>query len=191
MSYRKRNRVIQNNNYNNKNKLLDFKNKIYELITKNDYSSYNIKYNNCNIKNIRNIKENISKIIMDNIETNSSLEKNKAYKKNTIDFFNDLQEKKINLKMDNNLISNLIVETKYKKEYYYRKTSNLNKFRTYTYEKNLKNNIEDDMEYILNKLSFMNNKIKKNTRNLNLKRNTFFKNARTSKEIIKYGDIYF
>ena len=188
LSYRKRNRVLQNNN--NKNRLLDFKNKILELITKDNYTSYNRKYNNCNIKNKRNIKENISKIVMDNIETNSSLEKNKTYKK-TIDFFNDLQKKKIELNNDNKLISNVIVEAKYNKEYYYRKTSKLKKYRTYTYEKNIKNNIEDDMEYILNKLSFMNNKIKKNARNLNFKRNTFFKNARTSKEIIKYGDIYF
>ena len=101
----------------------------------------------------------------------------------------DYNKNKKQLQNNNKLINHLIVETEYDNELIYRKKNHLKNFHTFTSDTKLQDNPE--FKHKLSKLNFIFNKIKRKAEIKNEKKNNFFHNVKTSKEILKYGDIYF
>ena len=165
-----------------KKKSLDFKSLIFKIISNSNYSTYNKKYRYHFFKEDSDFKNfSIQK-------TERTTEKKKKFK-NTLDFLKDFNKNKKQLQNNNKLINHLIVETEYDNELIYRKKNHLKNFHTFTSDTKLQDNPE--FKHKLSKLNFIFNKIKRKAEIKNEKKNNFFHNVKTSKEILKYGDIYF
>ena len=165
-----------------KKKSLDFKSLIFKIISNSNYSTYNKKYRYHFFKEDSDFKNfSIQK-------TERTTEKKKKFK-NTLDFLKDYNKNKKQLQNNNKLINHLIVETEYDNELIYRKKNHLKNFHTFTSDTKLQDNPE--FKHKLSKLNFIFNKIKRKAEIKNEKKNNFFHNVKTSKEILKYGDIYF
>jgi hypothetical protein len=188
LTFRNEQKKNAKNNKNNKNKMMDFRKTIFNLITNKNYCSYNKKYRNyLGIKTENNSKEKDSKLILKKSETSGRDGKFK----NTIDFMDDLKKNKREFTNNNQIICDIIVENGYNRECLFRKKNNIKPIRYLTIDGNKKVFINDNIEHNLSKMNYMTYKIKKKRGAHNCKKNIFFQNALTSKEMIKYGDIYF
>jgi hypothetical protein len=188
LTFRNEQKKNAKNNQNNKNKMIDFRKTIFNLITNKNYCSYNKKYRNyLGIKTENNSKEKDSKLILKKSETSGRDGKFK----NTIDFMDDLKKNKREFTNNNQIICDIIVENGYNRECLFRKKNNIKPIRYLTIDGNKKVFINDNIEHNLSKMNYMTYKIKKKRGTHNCKKNIFFQNALTSKEMIKYGDIYF
>ena len=177
---RKLNIEVEDKNTEN----FDFNKIVYNLISSKNYSSYNKKYYyNSNVKKI-----NIENISQQKTETNTSIEKNNKFKR-TIEFVNNSDKNKKFIDKRNKIINKLIVETQGNKNCIKRSNNILNQFYSLELDNNMKENQE--LERNLNKINLVFYKIKKKRNSLTFRKNNFFKNAITSKKILKYGDIYF
>ena len=188
LTFRTEQKKNVNNNKNNKNKMIDFRKTIFNLITNKNYCSYNKKYRkHLGIKTENNSKENDSKLIVKKSETSGRDGKFK----NTLDFMDGLKRNKREFANDNQIICNIIVENGYNRECLFRKKNNTKPIRYLTNDGYKNVFINDNIEHNLSKISYITNKIKKKRDIYNDQRNIFFKKALKSKELIKYGDIYF
>ena len=182
-------RAKKNNINNNENNLLDYNNLIYNLITNRNYCSYNKKYHyKLGIKTENNSKEKDSKSNVKKTDVSSERE---SKFKNILDFVNDLKMNKVEFSNNNKTLCNIIIENEYNRECFFRKKNNIKPIRCFMDEGNKKVFINDNIEHNLSKINYMTKRIKKKRGIQTYKRNFFFQNAITSKEMVKYGDIYF
>ena len=176
LSYNNKKNLLINKN-NRKENTFDYKKLIYNLITNKNYTSYNKK--SYRLKTDSN--KNISK----------KKNENKKFKK-IQEFLKDYNINNKLLVKSNKLISNLIVNSVYKKKHY-----NRNKKKFFPVSLSKQNNELYEYYELENSLFHINqvyNKINRNKRREKTKNKTFFHNFKTSNEILKYvtftSDIY-
>ena len=171
LSYNNKKNLLKIDKNNRKENKLDFKKLIYNLITNKNYTSYNKKSYRLKTDSNQNISKNKNE--------------NKKFKK-TQEFLKDYNKNNKLLVKSNKLISNLIVNSVYKKKHYNR---NKKKFFPVSLSKQ-NNEVHENYEFE-NNLHHINQAYNRNKRCEKTKNKTFFHNAKTSNEILKYGDIYF
>lgn len=176
---------------NDKNKKIykpfDFKNTIYKIISNKNFSLYNKKYK-------LKLKSQIKKIEKKpkQKEDIKSITNNKKKFKDTIDFIDDSIKNKILLNKKNKLLCCFIVENQFRLKNLNEKDNNSNESRTLTYNNKIQeNNNNIELRDSLAKMKYMYNKIKKKRNEEKMIKDFYFKNAKTSREVLKFGDIYF
>ena len=172
----------------NNDKCYDFKRKIFKLISSRNYSSYNKKYDyNPKSKiNDKLLKEKEKKQI------NKFLDKNNKFK-STLEFVYKSKENKKKFNKNNKLLCNLIVETQYNQKYSLKNgNNNLNEGKTKKY---LTDNIvkidNGEPGYNLFKIKYIFDQLAKKRNSENLLRQYHLSNAKTYRDVLKSGDIYF
>ena len=169
-------------------KCYDFKRAIFKLISSRNYSSYNKKYD-------YNPKAKINDKLLNEKEKkqiNKFLDKNNKFK-NTLEFVYKSKENKKKFNKNNKLLCNLIVETQYNQKYSLKNTkNNLNEGKTKNYLTDNKIKIDNgEPGYNLCKIKYIFDHLEKKRNSENLIKQYHLKNAKTYRDVLKCGDIYF
>lgn len=187
-SYGKKKFLTFSNEKRRNNKCYDFKRNIFKLISSRNYSSYNKKYD-------YNPKAKINDILLNEKEKkqiNKFLDKKNKFK-NTLEFVYKSKENKKKFNKNNKLLCNLIVETQYNQKYSCKNgNNNLNEAKTKNYLTDNKIKIDDgEPGFNLNKIKYIFEHLEKKRNSENLIRQVHLKNAKTYRDVLKCGDIYF
>ena len=185
LSYRGEKNIVKKNIHMKKsqNQNLDFKKLVLDLISNKKYTYYNKKYNYDCQKEINNM----GKCLTQKEENNLSIKSNNKFKITT-EFMKDFKNNKKILYRNNMIINNLIVEKEYNKNMN-RKKENSNYLRDYLTNRTIREN--NEFSRYINKINIIFRSVDKKKAIENSKKNKFYQNVKNSKELIKYGDIYF
>ena len=187
-SYGKKKNLTFNKEKKNNKKCNDFKKNIFKLISSRNYSTYNKKYD-------YNPKEKINFKLLNQKEKkqiNKFLDINNKFK-NTLEFVYKSKENKKKFNKNNKLLCNLIVETQYNQKYSCKnRNTNLNEGKTKNYLTDNTIQINNgEPGYNLFKIKYIFDHLEKKRNSEKLLRQYHLKNAKTYRDVLKCGDIYF
>lgn len=187
-SHGKKKNLTFDNEKKNNDKCYDFKRTIFKLISSRNYSSYNKKYD-------YNPKAKINNKLLNEKEKkqiNKFLDKNNKFK-NTLEFVYKSKENKKKFNKNNKLLCNLIVETQYNQKYSLKNNkNNSTEGKTKNYFTDNKIKIDNgEPGYNLFKIKYIFDHLEKKRNSENLIKQYHLKNAKTYRDVLKCGDIYF
>ena len=187
-SYGKKKNLTFHKEKKNINECYDFKRTIFKLISNRNFSSYNKKYD-------YDPKAKINEKLLNEKEKkqiNKFLDKNNKFK-HTLEFVYKSKENRKKFNKNNKLLCNLIVETQYNQKFsqkIFHKNSNEGKTKNYLTDNKIKID-NGEPGYNLSKIKYIFDHLEKKRNSENLIRQYHLKNAKTYRDVLKCGDIYF